>query len=578
MHHRSGRSLLPACLILALFFTSGCRHHHPGISHETSSETTDSLKSAASASQLAILRWPDFSDYAGHVQNFYAAREWEQAWIEGHKPTPQATTLIKLFQAIAAKGLNPEDYDASRWAARVAHLGSASDTELAQFDVAMTINTMRYISDLHIGRVSPTHFAFGVSVDSKKYDLPSFLTEQVVDSSDVAKALSTIEPQTEEYRNTIAALAKYQAMAAEEQKANWQPLPVPAKPLAPGAAYAAAPQLEQRLQLLGDLPGGGSSGQPQAVYDANLSTAVKDFQLRHDLPNDGKLTPKTVAELNTPLSIRVHQIEDSLERWRWLSDEYLNAPILVNIPEFALLTYNPDHTVDFMMKVVVGDSVKQDHQTPVLTEMMKYVVMRPYWNVTPTIVKQEIIPHIEKNKSYLADKNFEVVTRAGKPVDDWTIDGLEHGGLMVREKPGPKNSLGLIKFMFPNKYNIYLHSTPATELFDRTKRDFSHGCIRVQDPEKLAAWVLRDDPEWPPDKINDAMQDGPDNHIVPLKKPIPIVIFYATAIVVNQGPEQGRVHFFDDIYGYDKDLESVLAHGMPYPVKPEPKQQSVDTD
>jgi murein L,D-transpeptidase YcbB/YkuD len=577
MYFRSGRSLLPACLLCALLLAAGCRQRRI-TSHATSSETAEALKSTAGADKLSTLRWPDFSDYAGLVQTFYGDRNWELAWVEGRKPTPQADALIRLFTASASKGLDPEDYDASRWPARLAHLGSASDADLAQFDLAMTVTTMRYISNLHIGRVNPSHFAFGVSVDTKKYDLPQFLSRQVVGSEDVAKALSSIEPQTAEYRAMMGALARYQAMAAKEQQANWQPLPVPAKPLTVGAAYAGAQQLRERLQLTGDLAGDTSPGQSQSTYDAALAAAVTHFQLRHDLPNDGRLTPKTVAELNVPMSIRVHQIEDTLERWRWLSDEYLNAAILVNIPEFALRAYGDDHKVDFMMKVVVGDSVKQDHQTPVLTEMMKYIVMRPFWNVTPTILKQEIVPHIEKNRSYLADRNFEVVTGTGKPVEGWTVGELEHGGLMVREKPGPKNSLGLVKFMFPNKYNIYLHSTPALQLFDRTDRDFSHGCIRVQDAKKLADWVLRHNPDWDPSKISDAMESGPDNHIVPLKNPIPVVIFYATAMVISQGPEQGQVHFFDDIYGYDKDLESVLAQGMPYPVKPEPKQQAEDTD
>ncbi len=594
MHLRLKRCLLPACLLCVLLVASGCRRHHHLASHATTTETLQTLQSTVATDKLSILRWPNFSDYAGQVQAFYGERDWEQAWAEGHKPTAQATALIKLFEASGAKGLEPEDYDASRWGARVAHLGSASDTELGQFDLAMTVTAMRYISDLHIGRVNPSHFAFGVSVDAKKYDLPQFLTEQVLDASDVGKALAGIEPQTQEYRDTMAALGRYQGLAVKEQQTNWQPLPVPAKALAAGAAYAGAQGLRERLQLVGDLPSGAAGGSGgagsgggagadggsagAATYDAALAEAVKHFQLRHDLPNDGRLDKKTVAELNVPLSVRVHQLEDSLERWRWLSDEYLNAPILVNVPEFALRTYTADHKVDFMMKVVVGDSVKQDHQTPVLAEMMKYVVMRPYWNVTPTILKQEIVPHVERDKHYLADKNFEVVTRAGKPVEDWTAEELEHGGLMVREKPGPKNSLGLIKFMFPNKYNIYLHSTPAVQLFDRTARDFSHGCIRVQDPEKLADWVLRNNPDWDAAKIHDAMESGPDNHIVPLKTPVPIVIFYATAIVMVQGPEQGQVHFFDDIYGYDKDLEGVLAGGMPYPVKPEVKVQSMDTD
>lgn len=563
------RAALPLCLLSALTLATGCQHHGA-----TSSAVTTALQGDASQPRLPQLHWPNDSDYAPAVQAFYSGRSWSTAWLDGHKPTAQAQQLIELFSASGAKGLNPEDYDALLWGGRVAHLASASDQELAQFDLAMTVTTMRYISSLHIGRVNPSHFAFGVSVDAKKYDLPQFLAQQVISAGNIAKALGSIEPQTPEYRDTLDALVRYQAMAAKEKQSNWQPLPAPAKPIVAGSPYPQAQALSQRLQLVGDLP--GSAAQPNN-YDATLAEAVKHFQLRHGLPNDGKLTPQTVAALNVPLSIRVHQLEDSLERWRWLSDQYLDAPILVNLPEFALRA-REQQTVDFMMKVVVGDRVKEDHQTPVLTEMMKYVVMRPYWTVTETILKKEIIPHMQGSKSYLADKNFEIVDRGGKVVAGAGIDGLEHGGLTVREKPGPTNSLGLIKFMFPNKYNIYLHSTPATELFDRTKRDFSHGCIRVQDPEKLADWLFRDDPDWTPDKIHDAMENGEDNHTVPLKKPVPVVIFYATALVIEQGPEKGQVHFFDDMYGYDRDLEATLAQGMPYPVKPEPKAQDTDTE
>ncbi len=563
-----------ACLYLfsALFFILGCRTTN----HPASTAAADSLHTGIAAHQVPDLRWPNFVDYAPLVQTFYQNRNWSLAWVSGHKATPQAEQLVSLFRGSAAKGLQPEDYDASRWEARLAHLSSASDAEQAQFDLAMTVTAMRYISDLHVGRVNPGHFAFGVNVDAKKYDLPQFVA-QVADAGNVAKRLESIEPGTQQYRDTLAALGKYQAMAASEKQQNWQPLAPVSRTVLPGSAYSATQALRQRLQLTGDLAGSSPTASGGS-YDSQLVDAVKHFQLRHGLPNDGKLTPQTIVALNVPMEVRVHQLEDSLERWRWLSDEYLNAPILVNIPEFALRAYGDGHKVDFMMKVVVGDSVKEDHKTPVLTQTMKYVVMRPYWTVTTNILKKEIIPHLSKNRGYLEEKHFEVVDRGGKVVSSWNLDSLDHGGLTVREKPGPQNSLGLIKFMFPNKYDIYLHSTPAVQLFDRNKRDFSHGCIRLQDPEKLADWVLRDDPDWTPEKIHDAMENGQDNHTVPLKKPIPVVIFYATALVVGQGPEQGQVHFYDDIYGYDKDMEGVLAQGMPYPVKPEPKPQDPETE
>jgi murein L,D-transpeptidase YcbB/YkuD len=224
--------------------------------------------------------------------------------------------------------------------------------------------------------------------------------------------------------------------------------------------------------------------------------------------------------------------------------------------------------------VVVGQAMKDEHKTPVLAKEMKYLIFRPFWNVPTDIVEKEIVSHIEANKHYMDDHNFEVVDRSGEPVKGWTAEELEQGHYLVREKPGPKNSLGLVKFMFPNKYDVYLHSTPAPELFSRSRRDFSHGCIRVADPEKLAAWVLRDQPEWTPEAIHEAMQSGEDNKTVSLKKPLAVLLFYATAIV----DDQGKARFFDDIYGCDKDMEAVLAKGPPYPVAPEEKPQAEDTE
>ena len=218
------------------------------------------------------------------------------------------------------------------------------------------------------------------------------------------------------------------------------------------------------------------------------------------------------------------------------------------------------------MKVVVG-KVVGDHDTPVFAHMMKYLIFRPYWNVPTSIIKKELAGHIEKSGvGYLASHNFETTDNSGHVVPA-TASQVEHFGVQVREKPGPKNSLGLIKFMFPNEYDIYLHSTPQPELFERTRRDFSHGCVRVQKPADLAVWVLEHggvedaDQPWDLQRVQDQMNNGPDNHQVNLKKNIPVVIFYLTA---NIG-DDGQIEFFDDLYGYDKELEAVLAKGMPYP-------------
>jgi L,D-transpeptidase YcbB len=197
---------------------------------------------------------------------------------------------------------------------------------------------------------------------------------------------------------------------------------------------------------------------------------------------------------------------------------------------------------------------------------MTYVVFRPYWNVPPSIRRGEIVPAIQRDRSYVAKKGFEVTTNDGKVVTDGVISDdvlakLKAGTLSVRQKPGPANALGLVKLIFPNDFNVYLHSTPAAAVFAKSRRDFSHGCIRVEKPAELAAWALRNNPGWSLERVQTAMQTGPDDVTVNLVKPVPVFIVYATALAY----ENGEVHFYDDLYGYDASLAKALAKGYPYP-------------
>jgi murein L,D-transpeptidase YcbB/YkuD len=563
-------------VLAALLLSDGC-HRKPRktISQPNTTDYADNIQAVIQQKTLPMLKWQDYSDYQPAVATFYDDRNDEIAWTRDGKPTAPALAFIKAFNDAAAKGLNPEDYDGPRWAARVQALNPKDEDGIAGFDVAMTIAVMRYISDLHIGRVNPTHFNFDIDVDTKKYDLAEFVSDQAVDATDVPKLVASVEPNSEQYRNTEAALAHYLDLAKKQAAANAQPLQDVAKPVSVGQPYPEAGALLTRLQLEGDAP---ADATVTNTYNQALSDAVKSYQHRHGITEDGKLNSQTVKSLNVPLSARVVQLQDSLERWRWLPDQYLNAPLIVNLPEFVLHVYDANHNPEFTMKVVVG-KVVGEHQTPVFAHMMKYVIFRPYWNVPVDIARKELVPHMEANKGYLAAKNFEVTDSKGNVLTGYSAQQVAHGGVMVREKPGPKNSLGLIKFMFPNQYDIYLHSTPATELFNRTRRDFSHGCVRLQEPAKLAAWVLRDQKardgeDWDLDKVQQAMEHGPDNSQVNLKTPIPIVIFYVTGFV----EDDGHTHFFDDIYGYDAQLQAVLAKGMPYPVKPEPAEAKKYSD
>jgi L,D-transpeptidase YcbB len=637
---RTLRRTAVSALVLVPVLIAGCHRHRKTTSAPNTTDYADNIRAAVAKPQLAILRWPDYSDYQPAVTTFYDDRNYEIAWLRDQKPTPETAAFIQAFQDAGAKGLNSGDYDAWLWPARVQQIAniaathdssSAAADTVGQFDAAMTVCVMRYISDLRIGRVSPSHFNFDINVADKKYDLAEFVSDNAVDATDVPGLISKVEPDSDQYRATEAALVRYLDLAQMQAAAAAPPLPAVAKPgVATGESYPATGQLLARLQLEGDAageypyhatplaqPNAQPQGLPQAkrrlgsrtigraerllhrprsasrtakaappvppafnppvlppVYTRALADAVKNYQHRHGLVEDGKLTPETIASLNVPLTERVIQLQDSLERWRWLPNQYVNAPLMVNLPEFVLRGYSPTHQLDFTMNVVVG-KVVGDHDTPVFAHMMRYLVFRPYWNVPHDIVEKELMPHIRASGvGYLAGRNFEVTDSKGNVLTGFTAQQIEHGGLQVREKPGPKNSLGLVKFIFPNQYDIYLHSTPQPELFSRSRRDFSHGCIRVQKPEDLAVWVLANSGtsspsgagDWDGDKVHDAMTAGSDNRQVNLKTPLPIVIFYATGIVT----EDGQTHFFDDLYGYDQKLQQVLSKGPPYPVKPDP--------
>jgi murein L,D-transpeptidase YcbB/YkuD len=294
-----------------------------------------------------------------------------------------------------------------------------------------------------------------------------------------------------------------------------------------------------------------------ATYSGPVVEAVKRFQRRHGLKGDGRLGASTLKEMNVPLADRVHQLQLALERWRWLPSEFDAPPIVVNIPDFHLRALNADNTVGMDMRVVVGKAMTD---TPIFSRDMTYVVFRPYWTVPPGIMRRSIIPSIRKNRDYIAANRYEVTTRDGTlvtsgPISDDVLAQLQAGKLSVRQKPGPKNALGLVKLMFPNEYHVYLHSTPTTEHFALERRAFSSGCIRVEKPAELAAWVLRSDPGWPLERVQQAMQSGPDNVTVRLKQSIPVFIVYATALAY---PDD-EVHFYTDLYGHDAKLSEVLA-------------------
>jgi len=365
---------------------------------------------------------------------------------------------------------------------------------------------------------------------------------------------------SDEYRRTLNALEHYRALASEDDSGI---LPATKKPVEQGDHYAGVPRLIRLLTLVGDLPAGASRAD-SGVYDATLVAAVKRFQIRHGLEPDGRLGKGTLAQLNTPLSFRVRQLELALERWGRLPYDPSRPAIVLNLPEFRLRAFDAGHRPALEMKIVIGQAHKLE--TPLLSSELETVLFRPYWNVPFSIQRKELLPEIKRDPSYISKNDFELVTSKGAvvsqdEVSDTLLAQLSSGRLHLRQRRGPKNSLGLIKFVFPNEYDVYMHDTPAKSLFSKARRDFSHGCIRLERAQNLAEWVLREESGWRQDRVVAAME-GTESISVRLKATIPVTTIYVTAVVT----ENGEVHFFEDIYGediYAKD--AALERELPKP-------------
>jgi L,D-transpeptidase YcbB len=516
------------------------------------------LHTLLDSGRLGDLQWPNYSERQRAVKEFYDLAGYRLAWSNAGKPTPQATELIGILENADLKGLDNKDYDGARWAGRLQALQAPlGNTESAwiHFDVALTVCAIRYFSDVHLGKVDPRILHKDFDPETHQHDPGAFLWKNVVAAQSVKDALAPIESVYPIYQRTLASLQRYSLMQKEEVP---DPLPDLKKPIAPGQQYEAVAKLVHRLQFLGDLPLSVSVPENTQDYSAEVAAGVKQFQLRHGLDASGKLGPQTITQLNRPVSDRVEQLRLMLERLRWLPHSFSQPPIIVNIPEFTLRAYDSFLHPSLIMPVVVGRAMRT--QTPVLEEDMKYLIFWPYWNVPPSILRGEIIPKITKDPGYIQKNNFEVTTNAGVVVTDGIVSDevlaqLRAGKLMVRQKPGPKNALGLIKFIFPNDQNVYLHSTPSQALFSESRRDFSHGCVRVEDPRALATWVLRNNPGWTRERVEAAFAAQKQEQ-VNLTEQIPVLILYGTAIT----KENGQVFFLDDIYGYDKKLTTLFAN------------------
>lgn len=471
-------------------------------------------------------------DERAWLERFYAPRKYAPMWT----PSTAAAALWVLRQA-SLQGLDPRDYGADALQ-RQLHEG-ASDK--ARFDVALTSAMLHYLADLRVGRVRSEYHTRLPDARLVQYDPVERLRAGLAGGR-LQAAVRAAEPQLPQYGQVKAALAHYRALSRQPYPA----LPAPPTKVVPGGAYPDAEALFKRLVLLGDMPA-DAPAPAEGLYSERMEEGVRHFQARHGIDEDGVLGRGTIEALNVPPRQRVRQLELTLERLRWLPDFGPGPLILVDLPAYRLWALHDSNVdVPLEMRVVVGTAVKTE--TPLFVGQMRYLEFNPYWNVPRSILDNDILPKLARNPAYLTQNEMETVP-AGASLAD-----LKAGRARVRQRPGPKNALGAIKFVMPNPMDIYLHSTPAHELFKRSRRDLSHGCIRVEHPAALAQYVLGRDRKWNADTIQGALQPGPTRHI-DLVHAIPVVIFYATAIVGSDG----NPSFAADIYGRDATLEQALA-------------------
>ena len=495
---------------------------------------------------LLVLLWGVF---AGR-----AAADQMPLWFDAGRPSAQAQQAAELLADAASHGLDPRDYDSAalQQALSRAQHGVSADAA-ARLEQALTLAMQRYLDDLHHGRIDPRHIHHDFNTVRKPFDAALLLRTRTPDA-----AVRAAVPQLPQYGQLRELLAQYRALAGH---AAWRqplpPLPAAARGAArlqPGQDWAGLALLAERLVALGDLP--AAAALPPLRYDAALAGAVEAFQQRHGLAADAVLGAATLAQLQVAPGARVRQIELMLERLRWTP--LLQGPrmVVINIPEFVLRAYEVHDgriRVQREMRVIVGKAY--DTRTPLFDEDMRSIEFSPYWNVPPSIARRETVPRLRRDPGYLAREGFEFVAADGRvhtALTPQALDAVLAGQMRIRQRPGANNALGDIKFVFPNRDHIYLHHTPATQLFERARRDFSHGCIRVEQPVELATFVLQDMPGWPEARIRAAMSAG-HSSTLRLAQPVPVLIAYGTVLVKG-----GRGYFFDDIYGLDRVLDGAL--------------------
>lgn len=453
----------------------------------------------------------------------------------GHSPAWNASALQELLQAIessAAHGLEPSDYHQKAL--------SSGDLGALELDILATDAYLSLAGHLLGGKVNPVTVEPTWTANRREMDLVAHLRNSLQQGS-VAASLAALAPQQFRYRSLVNALAKYREIASGGGwgKVSGGPM------IKPGATNRRVAEVRNRLVATGDLvhqEGGGPEH-----YDEQLKAAVMTFQRRANLEPDGIIGPATLRKLNYSVQDRIDQIRVNLERWRWLPENLGKRHIRVNIANYELEVHEGPE-ISRIHHVVVGRTYRQ---TPIFSANMSYLTLNPWWDVPAKLARNDLLPKFQADARAFEQLGFQALKPPGEPVShagiEWNQFSSKDFPFRLRQQPGPANALGKVKFMFPNEHNVYLHDTPSRELFDKTRRDFSSGCIRVKDPIDLAEWVLAANKDWPRSRIDEALKTGKELTIT-LKQGIPVHLLYWTVV---HDEETGGIRFIEDIYSRD---------------------------
>ncbi len=495
------------------------------------------------------------------LPDFYRARGYRPAWIDDRLELADAVSFLHALRLVAEDGLNPENYHLAAIETLLAEVGTAKNKKpqnvtaesLADLEMLLTDAFLLCASHLVHGQVNPETIQSEWFIKGRYEDLAAAL-EKGLAAKDIPGALASLRPSHAVYRGLMKAYRDYGAIA------GWPVFP-PGPSLKKGGRGARVEALSNSLAAMGDFV--PSADADRSLFNDGLENAVKGFQRRHGLEPDGVVGTETAAALNVPVSMRLIQIRANLERWRWITQDLGQAYILVNVADFRLGVVEGDKEV-MSMSAIVGRSYRR---TPDFSGKLAYIEVNPTWTVPPKLAREDILPKIKQDPGYLAEKGirvFENWTDGAREIDpgdiDWSQVNPDRLSYKFRQDPGPQNALGRIKFIFPNKFDVYLHDTPEQELFTRTVRNFSSGCIRIERPLDLAEYILRGNPDWDREKILAAM-DGPETLIIPLRNSLSVLVLYWTAWLADDG----RVQFREDIYLRDAALYRALEQSSSEP-------------